>query len=267
MTCVRNPFQGNLWQCEEPGHRIAAYAGYSFGMRAAAREAGIAPLLQGIVTGPRWARRLARDFDIDPDEGCALDGEEAPHYGASVVLDNGAFPAFMRGEQLTLTEQIDGLHEGLSALGVCVEFLILPDVVGDAFASKARTMAAIEAFKDLDPSRFLIAAQEGVELDWLTGVVRELGCGVFVGGRGWDFKAAMLRTLRPLALPWVHVGRVRSEAQFAACAMAGAHAVDSTSWLRAQHHNRAKLRELTDALLKWAHPRATPTIDVYPKRP
>ena len=259
--------QGNLWQTQETPRRVACYAGYSFSMQRAAQAVGIEPRICGIVTTPRWARDVAREFSIDPDEGCTLEGHEAPSMGSSILLDNGAFPAWRRGEPLSMREQLDGIHDAMGVLGMATDWIIAPDVVGDAQTSWDRTISSLPELEQYGLSRLMLAAQDNADLDMLAGLALELQCGVFIGGRDWSFKAHALATLAAYDLPWLHVGRAKTEAELAACARLGAHACDSTSWLRMQHHNVAARPTTRATFDQWAAMRNSPTEDEQPSWP
>lgn len=220
-------------------HRMCIYTGYSFGLSGAVAAAGYGPYLSGVVITPRYVGRL----------------REAGPLADRLVLDNGAYPAWHKGEPLTYAQQLDGLHEALAQCDP--EWIIAPDVVADARASLARTVASLTELAQYGTQRLLLAIQDGMDVDRIAGMAREMDCGVFVGGSGWPFKHRTLLALKGAGVRWVHVGRINSRQHIALAAAAGADASDSTSYVRKQTHNVQKQAMWRRVMEDHAH-RATP---------
>lgn len=273
--------QADMWVGNDQERRVAVYAGYSFGLIGHAESCGFGEYLSGVVVTPKWARRCAQELRLDAsgcspwreaDEASALwdalcDGEESPSI-ARVVLDNGAFPAWRDGRELSLGEQLDGIHEAMEVLGSSVEWIIAPDVVADARATWARICACQLELRQYGLHRLLLPVQDGMDIASVAALANELEAGVFVGGSGWGFKARALLELTHHEVRWVHVGRASRIEELQTCAELGADAVDSSSFLRAQHANVAARDRYRDALVEYAHLRQTPVHEGhYPASP
>lgn len=208
-----------------PRHRVEVWAGYQFGAEAALDASGLRPWLTGLVVTPRYAARCAREITSP--------------IGRRIILDNGAYPAWASGTPLSLTEQFDGLAVALTHL--TPEWVVVPDVVADAEASWQRTIEGVRALEPVvGGSRLLLAVQDGMVIEDVAALARELGGGVFVGGSGWRYKSEALTQLQRLDVRHVHVGRASQPSQLRACCDLGAQSCDSTTYLRQQHHNTAR---------------------------
>lgn len=143
--------------------------------------------------------------------------------GFPYAIDNGAWTAFQRGMPF------DGARfQGVvSALGRGAEWIVLPDVVGDAVA----TASATEEWLDgLDGYRTLAVIQDGADqrvLDRLIGRVH----GFFLGG-STEYKLGTMDRWGDYCRErgvYYHVGRVNTARRIRACARAGADSCDGTS--------------------------------------
>jgi hypothetical protein len=269
----------DLIEDEKPRPRVCVYAGYTFGLIKHARECGFQQYLSGVVITPRYADRVLGDLRLDgcdapwlePDESNPLsdplfDQEEAPSLSARIMLDNGAYPAYRRGEELTLSQQLDGIHAALDAIPT-LEWIVAPDVVADARQTWARICACTLELETYGLDRLLLPVQDGMDIEAVAKRALELQCGVFVGGSGWKFKNRALLELAPFDLRWIHVGQANSLGQLEAAARGGADAVDSSSFLRAQYHNVAKRPAYRRALEEWAFERGSPVSEPHIPRP
>lgn len=249
--------------------RVCVYAGYSFGVLQHAAACGFGEYLTGLVVTPRWVPRMVSELqmvdgappdaawsDDSPTHDAGVTRYEAPGLAERIILDNGAFPAWRRGEVMTLGEQLDGLHKACEL--VEPEWIVAPDVVADPHKTWARLCACQLELEQYGLDRLLLPVQDGMNMARVAAMARDLRCGIFVGGSGWRFKRAALVALRDEGVRWVHVGRARSASQLEACAELGADSCDSSSWLRAQHNNVARRDTYRRALVEYAHRRPSP---------
>lgn len=236
----------DLFRPYYPTRRVAVYAGYSFGMERAAERAGLLPWLTGVVVTPKWARRCAR--------------EVTGHMSRHVIIDNGAYPAWRDGRELTLAEQVDGIRAAMEHLDP--EWIVLPDVVADARASWWRTLAGAADLEDVGLHRTMVVAQDGMRPEDVAALAAELGAGVFIGGSDWAFKSRMMHGLAALDVRHVHVGRASQPTHIEACCEIGAQSCDSTSYLRQQKYNTERTDEWRALFERAALQRAVGDVDV-----
>ncbi len=222
----------------QTARRVHVYAGYSFGMEGAARELGLSEHLMGVVVTPRYARQFVAEVRGELSE--------------RVILDNGAFPAWRDGRELSLSAQLDGLREALEHLSP--EWLVVPDVVADADASWRRTLAALVELRDVRAG-MLLAMQDGMDVARVAEVARAHDAGVFIGGSDWRFKYGALRALMGLGVRWVHVGRASKRSHLQTCCDLHADSCDSTTYLRRQRYNVRRAPVWRDAFARYAVPR------------
>lgn len=147
--------------------------------------------------------------------------------GIPYALDNGAWTAFQKGEPFGDA----AFQRALDVLGAGADFVVCPDVVGNA----AETLAMIDGWlpRLATLPRVLLAAQDGMD-------VRDLAphlsprVGVFVGG-STEYKEGSVRkwgvTCRA-AGAWLHVGRVNTARRISICLEAGADSADGSSLTR-----------------------------------
>lgn len=221
--------------------KIAVYGGYSWSYSSILAAAGYADRISGVVVTPRWMDRFTRESDA---EGIAH----------RVIIDNGAYPAWVNGEVMGFGEQLDGIHHAMTARPDA-EWIIAPDVVGDADRTWARLNACALELETYGLHRLLLPLQDGMDVARVVRLADAYSCGIFVGGSTWRYKVEALRELQGCNTRWVHVGRASSWAQLEAAASLGADAVDSTSFVRRYDHNVGKQQHYKQALDKWAHPR------------
>lgn len=146
--------------------------------------------------------------------------------GFPYAIDNGAWTYHRQGLPF------DGARfQGLvTAMGRGADWIVLPDVVGDAKATAAITEEWVDA---LDGYRTLAVIQDGADesvLDRLAGRVH----GFFLGG-STEYKLANIERWGAFCRErgaYYHVGRVNSANRIHRCEAAGAHSVDGTSATR-----------------------------------
>jgi hypothetical protein len=140
------------------------------------------------------------------------------------ALDNGAFPAFLRGKPF----DVGAWRELLAWARVCGQrptWALVPDVVGDATATlRAWDAYAAETATLGVPLAF--AAQDGHE----PSDVPDGAEVVFIGGSTEWKRAAITPWCR--VFPRVHVGRINTYRWLRVCEAAGAESVDGTGWKR-----------------------------------
>lgn len=239
---------------------LQIYAGYSWGMPTDELD----DFLTGVVISPKHAPRASKErrlFETCSNRYCGGRPLEAEVWGddlvevdspLAVMLDNGAYPAYRDGLELSFVDQLDGLLASLE-LFPDAAWLVAPDVVAEPRRSWARTTQSLATLEPFGLSRVLVPFQNGMSLDHVAGLALELGSGVFVGGTlDWKLQAAARLEARGL---YVHVGRVASDAQLAACARHGVSSIDSTSFLRRQHHNVARRRDFLQSFERYARRR------------
>lgn len=156
---------------------------------------------------------------------CWTDGTPA-HY----ALDNGAWGAFNSGKPW----DVWGFVRACISVGAGADWLVLPDVVGDAPATFQRASEWYPLVKAATAgTRPLLALQDGMTPEMVAPWVRR-GCGLFLGGS----TAWKLKTL-PMWGDWAsrwgcyyHVGRVNSARRIRYCRDVGADSFDGTSCTR-----------------------------------
>ena len=199
---------------EQGAGRLRIFSGYSFSL-----PAGVRALSAGIVAGPRWVANTLREYPEKP-----------------VVLDNGAFPAWVRGESLDLNDHLAAVVRGARVLddAGALESVIAPDIVGGGLTSWRRTLHSIE---HLAGYHLLLPLQEGIPVEEAVSVARVERCGLFIGGKSMRWKVETARKISGRV--YTHVGRVSRDGHLWTFSQI-ADAVDSTTWTRAQNWNRTK---------------------------
>lgn len=215
--------QSELFTSLVTARKIAVFGGYSWGYAKILEQTDYAAYISGLVITPRWISHLMSEQD---EQGIAR----------RLIVDNGAYPAFVRGEALAFEEQITGIHRALE-LRIDAEWIVAPDVVADAAQTWTRLKACALELERYGLDRLLLPIQDGMSVERLVSMARDYGAGVFVGGSTWKYKIAALRELSKYKLNWLHVGRASSYAQLEAAAALGVDSVDSTSFLRRYMHN------------------------------
>ena len=190
--------------------RLRIFSGYSFSI---SKE--IQRLSSGIVSGPRWVKQSVKEYSDLP-----------------IILDNGAFPAWMRGEPLSFADQLQSVIEGAALAGPLLESIIAPDIVGGGPASWKRT---VESMRYLEGHALLLPVQEGVDIEEAVALAKETGFGLFVGGASMAWKVRATKQIAKRV--YTHVGRVSRDGHLWTFSQL-ADAVDSTTWTRAQNWNK-----------------------------
>ena len=240
--------------------RLQIYAGYSWGMPTGALD----EYITGVVISPKHAPRASRErrlSELRTHRYCGgrpleaelwAEGLEDVDSELAIMLDNGAYPAHRDGRELSFVDQLDGLLCSLELFPGCA-WIIAPDVVAAPRRSWARTTQSLATLEPFGLGRLLIPFQNGQDIDQVAGLAAELDSGVFVGGTP-EWKPAAVAALEDRGV-YVHVGRVASDAKLAACARHGVHSIDSTSFLRRQHHNVARRLDYLQSFERYARRR------------
>lgn len=141
--------------------------------------------------------------------------------GFPYALDNGAWTAFQRGEPFDVV----AFERAVDALGAGADFVVVPDVVADAEATRRAAELWLPRLAGL---RLFLAVQDGMtsrDLD-------DYPCaGVFVGGSTtWKLRTAIAwrEATRERGM-LLHVARVNTERRIAFCRSIGASSVDGSS--------------------------------------
>lgn len=147
--------------------------------------------------------------------------------GMPYALDNGAWTAHQQGRPF----DADLFRRAVDKLGARADWIVVPDVVGDA----ARTLEAFDAWwpELRGAGLLLLAVQDGMTEPDVQVRLRP-GVGLFLGGStAWKERAAkgwgVFARERSL---YLHMGRVNSARRVAIAAEAGCHSVDGTSATR-----------------------------------
>lgn len=196
----------------EGSGKLRIYSGFSFTIKPEILE-----LSSGLVSGPKWIAKSCRQF---PDH--------------KIILDNGAFPAWVAGRSLDFGEQLDavlGAAEEASGKGL-LESVIACDIVGAGEKSWARTMRSLEP---LSAYKLLLPVQEGVDIERAVSVCKDHGAGLFIGGKTFAFKVKAAKQIGGRV--YTHAGRISKEGWLWTFSNL-VDAVDSTTWVRSQHWNQ-----------------------------
>ena len=206
--------------------KLQYFAGYSFGWPGCLGNTD--RWTHGVITGPRWADRVAREVE-----------DWRP-----VIIDNGAYPAFRDGTDLPFDDQMHAVKSAIETIGSeRIRFAIVPDVVADPKETASRrfqTMLDIIAGSTLPPHKWMIPVQEGSNIASACYQATALGCAVFVGGdtRRWKFETAR-RIRRAAPDAHLHIGRISDPAHLRAACQIGVDSFDTTTFVRQQRHNQA----------------------------
>jgi hypothetical protein len=148
--------------------------------------------------------------------------------GFPFALDNGAWSAYQRG----VAWDADAFLRAVQLLGARADFIIVPDIVGDARRSHKRSMAWFPFL--LGHTRtLLLAVQDGMSEEVLRPYLGA-NVGIFVGGTT-PWKLATMGRWGALAHRvgcYLHVGRVNTARRIARCAAIGADSFDGSSVTR-----------------------------------
>lgn len=182
--------------------KLRFYCGYSFGAHT------VEDYTHAIVSTPRWITRALRESQLP------------------IVLDNGAFPAWRDGVDLSLSDQLETMSDALTAIGPRLLWAVLPDVVEDARESFRRSTVGLSSL-DVPRIKMLVPVQEGAPFaEYVAFVEANKVGGVFIGGGSKRFKLEALKALAG-KVPWVHIARISADHELHWAAYYGADSFDS----------------------------------------
>jgi len=147
------------------------------------------------------------------------------------VLDNGAFPAWTKGEPwdeeawLSLVEWGRNARSGLPSRAQKPQWMLIPDVVADPDATLEAWDRWAPKFWD-SPIDLAFAAQDGMTCADIPNGADV----VFIGGTK-QWKWSVIDEMCE-AFPRVHVGRVNTYSLLRRAQDAGAESCDGTGWFR-----------------------------------
>lgn len=147
------------------------------------------------------------------------------NYGIRYALDNGAWSAFMAGEQFRENE----FQNAVGLIGSGADWVVAPDIVEGGAASLQMSIRWLGWLFDRVPI-VLIAVQDGMLPRDIRGRLG-IRLGIFVGGSTkWKEEtmpmwAALARSCGAIC----HVGRVNTARRIALCAAAGVDSFDGSS--------------------------------------
>lgn len=214
---------------DPPVEPMRFHCGYAFGLRELCRP--LHPWIHAVVATPRWADRAAS-------------------LRWPVMLDNGAFPAWRDGRDLSMSEQFEGVLSAAERIED-VHSLIACDVVADGAESWRRTQESAPAFAQR--AFVWVPVQEGSPVPECVALALEVG-GVFVGGADFRFKIRTARAIRDMDpdVP-IHVARISQEDHLFACAQAGATSFDNTTFTRLGLRSQGRrVGDYVDRLTRYA---------------
>lgn len=144
-------------------------------------------------------------------------------HGLPYALDNGAWPAFQRGERLNL----DKFLRAFEKVGAGADFVVLPDIVCGGGESLDLSLRWLEILRG--QAAFLIAVQDGFCVDEVKPFL-SVDVGVFVGGDTvWKLETmGDWARVAHGAGGVCHVGRVNTSRRVRACEIAGVDSFDGS---------------------------------------
>jgi hypothetical protein len=141
------------------------------------------------------------------------------------ALDNGAFPAWMRGETWD-GDAFLGLCDGIAAGGLTPLWVLVPDVVASRPGTLERWHEWAPRLRKVYGWPLAFAVQDGMT----AADVPPDADVVFVGGSTrWKWQTV---TMWCALFKRVHVGRVNTERRLWQCWRLGAETCDGTGWFR-----------------------------------
>lgn len=153
--------------------------------------------------------------------------------GHRYMLDNGAYPAWVRGEPW---DEVGfyALVARLEATGHPPDFVVVPDIVGGGRLSLERSLEHLTRLPSSWP-RYL-AVQDGMTAEGV-GHIIECFDGLFVGGTlAWKWRTApMWVNLAHTSGKQAHIGRVGTVRNYLRAAAIGADSVDGSGPMRNQN--------------------------------
>jgi hypothetical protein len=199
---------------EQGAGKLRIYSGFSFTI-----EKEILDLSAGLVAGPKWVKESLRKYP-----------------SKKIILDNGAFPSWVRGESLSYSDQLSAVlaaAEQACVAGV-LEAVIAPDIVGGGAASWRRTLRSLEPLRSY---RLLLPVQEGIDIEHAVRTCQKHNAGLFIGGKTFDFKVSAAKQVAGRV--YTHVGRINRDGWLWTFSRL-VDAVDSTTWVRSQNWNKRR---------------------------
>ncbi len=155
-----------------------------------------------------------------------------PGYGLPYALDNGAWTAFQQGTEFNAV----AFERALDLVGEGAEWVVIPDVVGNARASLDSLHHWYPRLRKRNLKQLLIAVQDGmtqVSIEAFIRYAKESGdqLGIFVGGTTdwkWHSLPYWSKTAQRMNC-YLHVGRVNSQEKIQECTRFNADSFDGTS--------------------------------------
>ena len=167
-------------------------------------------------------------------------GWRTPHRWMPYALDNGAFPAWSRGEPWSAESFLESVRVVAGQVGMrelhAPRWVLVPDVVADREATLERWAEWAPQLRPFGwPLAF--AVQDGMT----AADVPEDADVVFVGGTtDWKWRTVLDWCS---TCPRVHVGRVNGYRGLWDCHDAGAESCDGTGWFRGDQNQLAGLEQ------------------------
>lgn len=147
-----------------------------------------------------------------------------PVHGLRYALDNGAWGAFLRGEDLNISKFLNAFER----CGVGADWVVLPDVVCGGEESYDLTLEWFDRLRGSGVP-LMFAVQDGFVPEMVSEFLSP-SCGVFVGG-SVDWKLATMSRWCALARErgaLCHVGRVNTARRVRLCEIAGVDSFDGS---------------------------------------
>lgn len=168
-------------------------------------------------------------------------GQRGPYAEIPYALDNGAWPAFLNGEEWDEDAWRALLRWALLS-GLMPRWVLVPDVVGNRSATMERWHRYAPGVR-AQGFRCAFAVQNGMTFD----DVPDDDCMLFIGGDD-AFKDASIPTWGARFPGRIHVGRVNGMPRLLAAHAAGAVSVDGTGWF---HRGRSSTSSQANDLRKY----------------
>lgn len=165
------------------------------------------------------------------------------------ALDNGAFPAFTKGEPwspVPFFDLCDQAREHERATGEAPLWVVVPDVVGDAEATRKQWSAYAPDLRARYGWPLAFAVQDGMH-EHSVPKGPDAPDVIFVGG-STEFKWKTANVWGFL-FPRVHIGRVNSYNLLWRAVKANAESCDGTGWFRGDKRQLAGLEQF---LKEWS---------------
>lgn len=144
-------------------------------------------------------------------------------------LDNGAYPAFVKGTVWNADSFVAKLRRCVS-YGIKLDFTVAPDIVGGGVKSLELSKQWFDFLHEVTP--IALAVQDGMEVRHLR-YVTDYDI-LFIGGTAkwkWENVERFCDYAHSIGKP-CHVGRVGTLKNLLMCHSLGVDSVDSSSWIR-----------------------------------